>query len=560
MRGALDHAPSPRAWLVALGLAAAALYLVGLGRTDLWAPDEPRYAHVAAQLFSLEHGAQDLVVMRVNGEPYTQKPPLYFWLAALASVPAGAVSETTARLPSALAGVATVMLTFLLGQRMLGWRAGAWGAAFAGTVFDFAFLARRARLDVLLTLCAVIALTACWRALGEGRRTRGNVALLHGAMGLGTLVKGPVALLPLLAAAVFLAWERRLRELRSLVPAWSWLLSLGLPLLWVAGAVALTPQGFFYEAVVQNTAGRFVGEFSKVEPFYYFAYQFPVNFLPWTVLWPLVALELWRRGKLPPEEREHASAWRFLLAWVGTWFVFFSLSHGKRGLYLIPCFPAAALLCAAALESWLGRRAELGVWLRRGLAAAFALVAAVGVAFLVRSGAPFPRAPEVATPGAFGAALVVLALLAAGCWLLLARRGARLAGPLVATVALVATVELAVFDLLHPAFEPLKSPRPIAEAAAALVPEGGRIGLYGHSAMIGGLAFYGHRRVAYTEEVSGVRDFFAEGGRVLATRTRNLRRLGAVVDLEEVARFRSGRRSYSVVRPSGPDVSARTGP
>ncbi|MGI9590320.1 MAG: ArnT family glycosyltransferase, partial [Myxococcota bacterium] len=137
----------PRTWGIALLAGALALFLLGLGRTDLWAPDEPRYAHVAAELFAMERGAQDLVLLRVNGEPYDQKPPLYFWLAALASVPGGRVSEWSARLPSALAGLATLALTFALGRRLFDARVAAWGTAFLATVFDFAFLARRARLD-----------------------------------------------------------------------------------------------------------------------------------------------------------------------------------------------------------------------------------------------------------------------------------------------------------------------------------------------------------------------------------------------------------------------------
>ena len=255
------NAPT-RAWRLALAAGAAALYLVGLGGTDLWAPDEPRYAHVAAELFALERGVEDLVLLRVNGEPYDQKPPLYFWLAALASVPSGEVREWTARLPSALAGIACVALTFALGRRLFDARVGAWGAAFLATVVDFAFLARRARLDVMLTLFTLLAALVCWRILVDGDRRRRSVALLHLALGLGTLTKGPVVFVMLLAAGAFLVWERRPREFLRLVPAWGFLISLGLPAAWLAGAVALGPEGFFDVAVVQNTLGRFAGGYS----------------------------------------------------------------------------------------------------------------------------------------------------------------------------------------------------------------------------------------------------------------------------------------------------------
>ncbi|MDP7572975.1 MAG: glycosyltransferase family 39 protein, partial [Myxococcota bacterium] len=158
------NAPPAGTWnkqlIAAVGLGVAALYLLGLGATDLWAPDEPRYAHVTDEIVTGGHGTAGLIVMHVDGEPYSEKPPLYFWLAAVASAPAGRVTEMSARLPSALAGLAAIALTAVLGRRLLGPGAALWGAVVLATVFDFAFLARRARLDVLLTLTAVTAFYA----------------------------------------------------------------------------------------------------------------------------------------------------------------------------------------------------------------------------------------------------------------------------------------------------------------------------------------------------------------------------------------------------------------
>ena len=144
--------PTGRRAALALLFAAALLLLTGLGATDLWAPDEPRYAHIAEELRSLRHGAQGLVVLHLNGEVYTQKPPAYFWLAAAAGAPLGRVTETAARLPSALAGISLVLLTFSFGRRLFGNGAGLLGAALLLTSFDFAWLARRAQLELLRAL------------------------------------------------------------------------------------------------------------------------------------------------------------------------------------------------------------------------------------------------------------------------------------------------------------------------------------------------------------------------------------------------------------------------
>ena len=120
--------------------AAALLLLWGLGARDLWAPDEPRYGQIAEELRSLQHGPEGLVLLHLNGEAYTQEPPLYYWLAALAGSVQDRESETAARLPSALAGLATIVLVLRWGSDLFGRAAGACAAGLLLTVHSFAQL------------------------------------------------------------------------------------------------------------------------------------------------------------------------------------------------------------------------------------------------------------------------------------------------------------------------------------------------------------------------------------------------------------------------------------
>ena len=101
-------APSPPVspWLRALLVGAAALlFFAKLGALEASAPDEPRYLQISEEVRALEQGPRGLVLLHLNGEPYTQKPPLYYWLAALAGVRDAHVSELAGRIPSAAAGV-----------------------------------------------------------------------------------------------------------------------------------------------------------------------------------------------------------------------------------------------------------------------------------------------------------------------------------------------------------------------------------------------------------------------------------------------------------------------
>jgi 4-amino-4-deoxy-L-arabinose transferase-like glycosyltransferase len=543
-------------WWPAL-LAAAGLILLGseLGRLEASAPDEPRYLEVAEELRSLAHGASDLVLLRLNHEPYGQKPPLYFWLAALAGSPGGRVSELAGRLPSALAGLLTVMLTFSLGARLLTERTGLLGAALLLTLYEFARLARRAQLDPLLTLLETLALASFWRLDRGIGRWRSNAALLHGALGLAVLTKGPVGfLVPLLVMAAYLAWEGRLRDLARALPAWGLLLSLGPGLAWIAAAIALAPTGFATEALGDNLFGRFFDGTAHARPLYYYVYQLPLDFLPWTLLWPSLALSARSVLARDAPDGDARRAWRFLLAWVGASVVFFSVSSGKRGLYLLPAFPALALLCADGARRWLARRegppGSLAV-LAGGVGLALAGLAATALA--LASGRPIGLSPDdvavfdLVAVGRFGVVLGLVVVAAIGAWVVCSRRRASAPTFLAIPIASVYTALLATFSLLLPAIDAVRSVRPIAEGAAALTPAGTPIGLFEDHNLVGGIAYYADRPVRELRGAGEVAAFFANGGRVVVARAPRVKEAG--LPGRAAAGFRSGERRVLLLAP-----------
>ncbi len=533
--------------LAALMVAAAALlFFARLGATDLWAPDEPRYGQIAAELHSMRHGASGLVLLHLNDQPYTQKPPLYYWLAAAAGCVFGRVTESAARLPSALAGLALVVLTWRFGRRLLGASSGLLGAAFLATTWEFATRSRRVQLDALLALFETLALVAFWRLeRGLGSR-RTNLLLLHGAMGLAVLTKGPVGVLvPLAVMAASLAWERRLGTLARLFPPWALMLSLGPGLAWIVAAVALAPPGFFAEAVGENVFGRFFAGTSHARPAWYYLYAFPVDLLPWTPLGVAVAWAARRRVFVPGASQEARQAWRFLLAWVAATLVFFSLSSGKRGLYLLPAFPAAALLIADATLRWVAAQPRFPLAFSVGAASGGTLLAAAAVWLALAD-----PVHDATVSRATGAAVLLAVSLAAVAWTLARRRGAARLTRVAIAVAAVWAVELALFAGLFPARNPEKSPRPLAEAAARLVGPGEPVGLLQNRALTGGLVYYGGHRVANLAGPKSVARFFAEGGRAVVMRESSLERVRERVPVEVRFRVRGGHRAMLVVTPA----------
>jgi 4-amino-4-deoxy-L-arabinose transferase-like glycosyltransferase len=137
------------------------LYISALGMRDFWAPVEPRYAEIARVMFS----KNEWIVPTINGDLYTDKPILYFWLALIGAKIFGAVNEWTVRLPAALGGVGFVLATYLIGRDFLNARAGLIGAAVLATSMRVLWEARWAHVDMVFCVFLVFAVYFGARAL-----------------------------------------------------------------------------------------------------------------------------------------------------------------------------------------------------------------------------------------------------------------------------------------------------------------------------------------------------------------------------------------------------------
>ncbi|MGH9356013.1 MAG: ArnT family glycosyltransferase, partial [Terriglobia bacterium] len=207
-----------RSWIL-LFIVAACLIFIGLGRLPLLEPDEGRNAEVAREML-LTH---DWITPHFNGLAYLDKPTFLFWTIA-GSFRAFGINEWTARFPSALAAMATLLLVWLMAARMCGEGTGLRAGIILVTAPLFFGFARFVIFDMALTLWVSVALYCFWLNSRRAFASKGLDALAFAAMGLATLTKGPVGfLLPLLTLLVYGALAGRMRELKKVHWLTGWL-------------------------------------------------------------------------------------------------------------------------------------------------------------------------------------------------------------------------------------------------------------------------------------------------------------------------------------------------
>jgi 4-amino-4-deoxy-L-arabinose transferase-like glycosyltransferase len=325
-------------FLLLLGLL---LYVAFIGLRDLWYPDELDIAEVARAMFV----SGDWILPRRMGAIWVDYPPLLYWVGNLSSHLFGEMSAFSLRLPNALAAIATVCIIGAAAGRWFSARTGLWSGFALLTFMLFVYEGNSYRPDVFFTL-TITAGMLCY-AEGSGDRPRLSLRLLAFVFfGVAMLSKGPLGvLLPGLVLVLWNAEQRRWGRVVELAPLGAIAVAVYLP--WfVATSQAMGWDNMLYEFYAQNLE-RFLTSENRghAQPWYYFLRNFWLDFSPWSWLFPaalawLVRSRHWRDPRL-----------RLALWWFGTFFVFLSIAATKRQLYLLPAFPAVALLIGPWLAS-----------------------------------------------------------------------------------------------------------------------------------------------------------------------------------------------------------------
>ncbi len=349
---------------------------------DLWEPDEPRFALVAREMVQ----TGDFVMPHRNNKPYPDKPPLFFWAIALSSLATGGVNSMSALLPSALAGAFLLLLTFFLARRLTGDDDTALlSALILATSFKIFWQASHAQIDMLLAFLTTVAMFGFTRLETGGEKR--NVVLAWVAMALATLAKGPVGfILPLGAMVVYRWWsgKRRYRELFNSGGIAAFLMIVGcwLTLLIIQG-LQTGESAYLQNILFKQTVVRFAKSWHHYQPVYYFFKVILYDFFPWSPF--LVSLAILKFKKMDFSDRE-----KFLFSWLLFVLLFFSIPMGKRGLYILPLYPAAAILVADFFRN----RPE-GRWFSIPVKIAALLYGFLGIVFLVKGSLSFSGTASV---------------------------------------------------------------------------------------------------------------------------------------------------------------------
>ena len=441
------------------------LVAVALGTRPPLPVDETRYLAVAWEMWL----GGDYLVPHLNGETYSHKPPLLFWLMNLGWAIFG-VSAWWARLVAPLFGLGCLFLSAALARRL--WPARPDLARRAplillGSVFWSVFTTLT-MFDMVLAFFALAGLLGVARAWRQGGWA--GWALFGLAMGCGLLAKGPailvhtlpVALLaPLWAAGVPPGGWRRwyLGILAALLAA------AALGLAWAVPA-AVSGGAAYRDAILWGqTAGRMVDSFAHGQPWWWYAAMLPPLLLPW-LLWPT----LWR-GLRGARAGLGDTGVRFCLAWLVPAFVVFSMISGKQLHYLLPDFPALALLVAFLVTGHGGGTAASR---DQALPAAVFAVLCVG-AFVLASGLTPMRLPPMADAVAAAWILAAAGVAVAAAVLPAMALEKRLVVLMGLAAVLVLAVHLAARPYLAGAFDL----GPLAGRLAAWQAEGRPLAHYG---------------------------------------------------------------------------------
>jgi len=336
-------------WLVDLFFLLTVLgvfYALWLGSYPLFIPDEGRYSEVAREMVM----SGDYITPRVNGVVFLDKPVFYYWLQALAIHLFG-IKEWALRFFPALFGVLGCVVTYSTGRLLFDRRTGLISAAILAVAPLYFGSAHYANLDLEVAVFISSALLFFITAIQV--KTKASVFFLYAAYlctALAMLTKGLIGLaFPVMIMATWIILLRRWDVLKKLHLIRGGLLCCAIVLPWYILVQRANPEFLHYFFVTQQVT-RFLSaaEFNNQTAAWFYLPIVLIGFFPWTIF---LFQALFQPLRLVWQARHAHAVELFLLLWIALIFIFFSIPHSKIMSYILPIFPALALLTGHYLSS-----------------------------------------------------------------------------------------------------------------------------------------------------------------------------------------------------------------
>ncbi len=307
----------------------------------LWAPDEARYTYVAQEMNDTGHW----LVPQRNGQFYSHKPPLMFWLIKAGTfLTNGKFNGVSGRLPSLLGGILALWAISVISFKWFDARTSWWSLLIVSSSYLFWFKGGTGQIDMLLLGLELVALYLLYS--GDDNPAFWRSFLAFSFMGLAVLAKGPVGFI--VPAGIYI-FSHLASGNKKYLMRWHWLWGTLVCLLWpgiwlLLAKIHNAPDAYFNEVLFAQNFGRFEGKFGgHYHPFYYYFKYLLIDFLPWIFFVPLSIAIIINR-------KIHIKELRKLGGWIFFVILFFSLCKGKRNLYILSVYPALAMIVGNAVS------------------------------------------------------------------------------------------------------------------------------------------------------------------------------------------------------------------
>ncbi|MCR4291799.1 MAG: glycosyltransferase family 39 protein [Candidatus Kuenenia sp.] len=327
------------------------LFFFELGSRSFEVRDVRRFAEIAQEM--LQNG--NWLIPYKHGEIYMNKPPMFMWLIALFSSIGQHVTPLTARLPGAIAGLASTLITFCFVKKFSSKRTAFIAAVVLATTQRYFWYGRTSLPDMLFTTFIMLALYSFY--LGYKQKKAFYIGV-HFFTFLATLTKGPLAIIFIFGIiAAFLALQRNLRAMKEM--KWRWGIILFITITGLCFAFCLK-VGFepFIATIKREFLTRVNDPITHSEPFYYYFVNIWTDFLPWSLFIPVAVIFAYKKW------REGDDFITFTFCWTILIFVFLCTSKAKHPRYMLPLYPAFSIVTASLIADTLKRTVMIFSWLQ----------------------------------------------------------------------------------------------------------------------------------------------------------------------------------------------------